>query len=197
MMSPVKWENVDYRECARYVALNWDEYTCNKSKLRRILPHRRSRQGSRPSVKGKNPRGKESGDTEQWIFPSVMLEEWEKKLLVATVVEIATCAMFQKHFYNFGGATYHQKEGGPIGLRGTCAVARLTMQLFDVKWRELIERWRLAIWLVMRYMDDKRIFLPPIRKGWRCTVNGLEYCQRWEEEDRYLSDTQVTKEVLL
>ena len=28
LTSPMKWESVDLLECARYVALNWDEVTC-------------------------------------------------------------------------------------------------------------------------------------------------------------------------
>jgi len=31
------------------------------------------------------------------------------------------------HYYTFGGKTFHQTRGGPIGLRGTCAVARVAM----------------------------------------------------------------------
>ena len=32
-----------------------------------------------------------------------------------------------------------------------------------------------------------------IRKGWRPTSRGLEYCKEWEEEDEYLSSTEVMK----
>ena len=41
MNSPVKWEGVDYAECARYIALNWSEEKCRSSTLRRVLPVRR------------------------------------------------------------------------------------------------------------------------------------------------------------
>ena len=73
------WEEVDYREAARYVVLNWDKEKCNKSSLRRILPRRRGKTGVRPGIKGAGPRGKESGDQEQWIFKKGMkLTEEEK-----------------------------------------------------------------------------------------------------------------------
>ena len=39
---------------------------------------------------------------------------------------------FSHHYYTFGGKIYHQEEGGPIGLRGTCAIARLAMQIFEL-----------------------------------------------------------------
>ena len=50
--SPVTWEGVDYGECARYIALNWDQNQCRGSKLRRILPYRKKKQGTKPSIKG-------------------------------------------------------------------------------------------------------------------------------------------------
>ena len=72
------------------------------------------------------------------MFPHVRLRPNEKRLLVATVAEIATEAMFQHYFYNFGGKQFQQIEGGPIGLRGTCTIARLVMQIFDRKWESLV-----------------------------------------------------------
>ena len=118
-------------ECSRYVALNWNLEQCRNSKLRRILPRRRGKTGTRPGLKGVGPRGKERGDTEQWVFPHVKLEDWEKLELIAVVVELVTTALFNTHFFSFDGKLFHQKGGGPIGLHGTCAVARVVMQMFD------------------------------------------------------------------
>ena len=73
LKSNIKWEGVDYGECARYIVLNWDEEKCRRSALRRVLPVRRSKQGTKPDIKGKGPRGKERGDMEQWVFPPVSL----------------------------------------------------------------------------------------------------------------------------
>ena len=120
-------EGVDYLEGSRYLALNWTQEQCNKSKLRRILPVRRGRSGSRPGLKGAGPQGARRGDQEQWKFPGVELEDWERKEIVAEVVSMAARGMFKHHFYKFAGKTYHQSQGGPIGLRGTCAIARLVM----------------------------------------------------------------------
>ena len=92
-----------------------------------ISPLRRRRTGSRPGVRGKGPMGMGRGDTEQWIFPEVTLTEEKRKLIIAEVWAITTEKMFHHHIYTFGGRTYRQKRGGPIGLRGTCAIARLIM----------------------------------------------------------------------
>ena len=52
--SGMKWEEIDYMEGARYVALNWTE--ARSSGLRRILPRRRYNTGCRPGLRGVGPR---------------------------------------------------------------------------------------------------------------------------------------------
>ena len=150
--SGVTWSNIDYLEATRYIALNWDSQKCSESSLRRVLPRRRGRTGTRPGIKGAGPRGKIRGDQEQWIFdPSIKLSEGEKKEIIATVVCIATEELFKNHFYSFGGVIYHQKGGGPIGLRGTCAVARICMQIYDRKLKTSLDELCLKIWMKKRY----------------------------------------------
>ena len=50
---------------------------------------------------------------EQWVFPRVRMRRDEKRLLVATVIELATEAMFANHFYGFANKKFRQMEGGP------------------------------------------------------------------------------------
>ena len=57
------------------------------------------------------------------------LTEEEKGELIANVVKVATETMFLKHYYCFGGKMFNQMGGGPIGLRGTCAVANYDANL--------------------------------------------------------------------
>ena len=78
LRSTMIFEEFDYMEGARYLALNWSADECRKSRLRRILPIRRGRRGTRPGMRGSGPRGKTKGDQEQWAFPDIVLEEWEK-----------------------------------------------------------------------------------------------------------------------
>ena len=86
--------------------------------------------------------------------------------MIAEVVALAPKAMFENHHYRFGGETYHQAQGGPIGLRGTCAIARLAMQMFDGMWRGRLDLLGIRTWLMLRYVDDSRVALPPIKPGW-------------------------------
>ena len=51
----------------------------------------------------------------------------EKKMIVATIVQIGVLVMMSTHVYSFDGKIFLQQEGGPIGLRSTCAVARVVM----------------------------------------------------------------------
>ena len=113
MGSNMVWEDIDYLEGARYIALNWSEQQCRTSKLRRILPVRRYATGSRPGLRGDGPQGAARGDQEQWVFPSVKLTREERRLVVATVIQLATEAMFRYHFYEFGGKKFQHMGGAP------------------------------------------------------------------------------------
>ena len=158
--------------------------------------NRRGSRGVRPGVRGEGPMGRVPGDQEQWRFPKVVLSEGEKKDLIATVVRIATEFMFRNHIYSFGGKMYKQSKGGPIGLRGTCAIARLVMCMWNSKWIQKMEKSKVRMELAMRYMDDGRAFLFPIKAGWRWGNGDLVYCKKWECEDKELSPVEITRRVL-
>ena len=139
-------------------------------------------------MRGAGPRGKQRGDQEQWEFRGdIILEDWEMKQILAEVIKLATITMFKKHYYSFGGKKYNQKGGGPIGLRGTCAVARLIMQLYDGKWGELLEKLCVKTYTTLRYMDNMRTLLPPFKAGWRWVEGSIKYCIRREKEDVRIS----------
>ena len=131
METKVGFEGVNHQEGARYIVLNCTEQECRLGPLGRVSPRRRFKKETRPGVTGAGPLGAEVGDQEQWKFPRVTLTEREKRLIIATVMRIAVLTLFQTHTYSFGGKYYLQKEGGPIGLRSTCCIARLVMLWWD------------------------------------------------------------------
>ena len=55
---------------------------------------------------------------------------------------------------------------------------------------------KVTLELAMRYMDDGRAFLFPIKSGWRWCMGDLVFCKRWEQEDREISPTERTKRIL-
>ena len=140
MDSEIRWEDVDIMEGCRYIALNWDGNKCRTSSLSRILPVRRAVNGVRPGVRGTGPLGPEVHDQEQWRFQDVVLTEDEKREVIATVISIAVKELFKNHLYSFGNKVYRQSSGGAIGLRATCAIARVTMNVWDKLWGERLRK---------------------------------------------------------
>ena len=105
---------------------------------------------------------------------------------MAKVVQLATTAMFK---YHFAGHKFQQMEGGPFGLHGAFTIARLIMQIFDIKWEELIK-------LYLRYMDDGRLCLHAVKRGWRRVVGRMLYCKKWENEDQTRTLLDITVEAM-
>ena len=167
MRSRITFDGVQYQEGARYIVLNSSEEECRSGPLKRVLPKRRFVNGTRPGVTGAGPMGAESGDQIQWKFRNMELTEFEKKLIIAKVMMIAVKTLFKSHVYSFAGKYFLQKVGGPIGLRSTCAVARLVMLWWDTKLLALVEENNLTLDEKTRYMDDVRLWLQSIRLGWR------------------------------
>ena len=131
--------------------------------------------------------GAERGDQEQWRWPEVTLSKEEKTLIIAEVTKIVTEVMVSNHLYTFGGRKFRQRKGGPIGLRGTCAIARLVMCNWDRRWKTLMEKNRVTLYEYMRYMDDGRSILPAFKHGWRWHEHRLCYSRRWQLEDKHKS----------
>ena len=65
------------------------------------------------------------------VLPWAELTDHEKRMIVATIVKMNT------QIYTWNGETFIQTAGGPIGLRSTCAVARVVMNEWDAKWMEM------------------------------------------------------------
>ena len=47
-----------------------------------------------------------------------------------------------------------------------------------------------------RYMDDGRAFMAPIRPGWRWIEGEMIFKRPWQEEDKYLTGEEITRNVL-
>ena len=196
LRSNVKWTDIDYLEGARFIALNRSAEECRRHKLHKILPVRRKKTGSRPGVTGKGPLGATRGDQEQWRFPSVKLTEEDKLEIIAEVAKIVTEVMFDTHLYSFGGKVFKQRKGGPIGLRGTCALARFIMCHWDLQWKDLLTMNRVTLVDYMRYMDDGRAFLSQIRAGWRWKTGRMRFKKSWREEDKEKTGLEITSAAL-
>ena len=178
MNTTMKFHNINYKEAVRYIALNWTAKQCKMSGLARVLPRRAKVTGTRPGMTGEVPLGPDPGGKEddQWVFPKVCLTDLEKKMIIATVVQIGVVVMFNTHIYQFNQNYYLQKRGGPIGLRATCAVARVCMLHWDGEWLERLASNNIRLEKGARYMDDLRAFLHGLKMGWRWHAGELWWC---------------------
>ena len=165
------------------------------SALSRILPRRvtKGNGGVRPGVSA-DPKKDDNR-----LFPKAERTELEERMQVAMAVQIGVIAVMNTHQYSFNGKTFLQKAGGPIGLRATCAIARVVMNTWDTRWLEKMESNGIKIKTGVRYMDDIRIFLYALRAGWRWWEGSLCYCEVWrlEDESTGTSSTIRTARILV
>ena len=59
-----------------------------------------------------------------------------------------------------------------------------------------MSRNRIYIEKYMRYMDDGRLFIAPIKRGWRWIQGELQYMKRWSGEDSNLTETEDTRRIM-
>ena len=196
--SSLEFEMVDDKEAARYIALNLTSAQVRVHPLRRVLPWRNKKTGTRPIITGPAPMGPEAGEEEQWCFPRVSLTKVERRKLVAEVMRIAVETVFATHLYQFGGRYFHQADGGPIGLRATGAIAKIVMGDWDLKLLKIMMENDVSIEVAARYVDDIRLLLASLKMGWRWNGKQLEFKEIWLEEDRQegLTKTARTANVL-
>ena len=112
-------------------------------------------------------------------------------MVMAEVLRLATELMYETHLYNFNGKSYKQQEGGPIGLRSTCALAKVVMGRWDIKWNKRMAANNIMMEDDGRFVDDARVFMYPVRPGWRWIEGGLWFKKEWEEKDQLLSPTDI------
>ena len=56
----------------------------------------------------------------------------------------------------------------------TANLASVVMNFWDIKWVELLKHERVVFDMHLRYVDDRRLFLPIIDKGWGWMNNILQ-----------------------
>ena len=104
--------------------------------------------------------------------------------------------LFCTHFYSFKGSLYCQMDVGPIGLRSTCAISRVVMARFTVKWKVTIASHNISLELDAMYVDDGRVALYGLRSGWRWHYGGLWFCREWELGDATMPASARTKKAI-
>ena len=184
MESEIEFLNINYKLATKYIAICLTETELMLSPIAKILPRRTTRSGTRPGVTSL------PGNDENWSYPTQEFTKIQRKTIVATMVQIGVLTMMNTHLYEFGGKIFLQKDGGPIGLRATCAVARVVMNFWDAKWMNVMEENQISRDLEDRYMDDIRVILMALKAGWRWLEDGFYWWEEWQEEDMKSEVTQ-------
>ena len=116
--SDLKIQEVEWKDLARYIAMNMDGSEVKNLRLDRLIPVRKYSRGPRPGITSKEAKAKDTDDEEsKWEFPYPDAEpvDWEVTKLVAYAIQIAVEVVFNNYLYSFAGHTYRQVKGGPIG----------------------------------------------------------------------------------
>ena len=87
--------------------------------------------------------------------------------------------------YEFGGETFLQMEGGPIGSRVTMAASRLVMQEWSEGYLDILERSGMRVDVLKGYVDDGRQAGDELRRGTRFNKSRMRFTWRedWERID--------------
>ena len=123
MESSITFNNINYKLARTYIAMNLSKTEQRLSPLYRVLPRRTSRGGTRPGVTA--PVDKD----DHWEFPDVEMTSLEKRMIVATMVQIGVITMFHTHVYSFDGELFLQ-NGPPVNVcSSTCCNGLLGQQM--------------------------------------------------------------------
>ena len=152
--SEIKLEGVDYEEVGMYLAICKESKDLEALKIQELCPKRKHKQGRKPTLTGQavsNPTDRMN----TWHAAEKEPEsEEEKRNLLAEATKVVLKFLLQNHMYSFNEEQKKQKDGGPIGLVLTDAVAKIFMTWWDRKVKEKAEKEGLEILLYKRYVDD-------------------------------------------
>ena len=187
--SDLKFENVNYKKALRYIKIVGGNEHIMGIGLKRLNPKWRGKRESLISVGGEKSR-----EDDMWRDSQREPTESEKKKIVAHVLEIAVLVAMSNHLYNFGGNTYIQASGGPIGMRATASLANVIMKLWDLAWQQIMNEEGIIMDLVMRYVDDCRVFMACLNEGWFWEDGTFKFSwdKRREDLEKKLSGEERT-----
>ena len=202
--SKIVWENIDPKWLCLYIHLNRGEID-GISEIEHLLPKRtpgrRGKEAGLGSLEAKRREVRESGEG-NWVWPAVMPTERETRKLIGMALEIAVKMVFTNFIYTFGGESYLQGFGGPIGARLTMAASRLVMQDWHEHFILRLKESKLFEKLGGLYVDDGRNMYEVFEWGTRFIkeTGTLETLECWKKEDeernrckKELTQTEIQK----
>ena len=184
---PLKVKGFKWKHGTRYIRVN-KHLTGDLSKVAKFLPWRRFSGGVAPGMTSEEANSIDGDVEKQWCFPRCEPNEQEEKEIIARCAEIATRTIFENFCYKFGGKTYQQSDGGPIGARVTMCLARVVMHDWGEQYQMILTKACLRIALLGSYVDDVRQGTTVLRLGMRFDHTAMEF--KWSMEAE-LEDTRL------
>ena len=127
---------------------------------------------------GKNVNNKKETEDDmesQWVFPKREPTDLQKRMIVGRVGEIGLRIVFEHFSYKFGGQSYQQAEGEPIGARATMAAARLVMQSWGEQYLSILLEVGLLVDFLRGFVDDGRQTSTVLKDGLRFNRDEMKF----------------------
>ena len=109
------------------------------------------------------------------------------------MIQVASLVLMQTSCYSFGGKIFLQQSGSGIGLRASACIAKVVMAVWDSLWASIQSGCGFKVNLFMRYIDDLRLYLKPIARGWMWGEKGWYFNK---DSDDLRDEETRTKEEL-
>ena len=168
--SNVRFEGINVKMLAIYLFLVLGRRTMHKLGLGKIIPQRMNNKSQAVSLNASSNR-----DSMEWSMCEDSVTEKVLKAMLAALVKVLTIVLMKSTCYTFGGVIFKQLLGAGIGLRASACLAKLIMGQLDKRWAYIQLSWGLLCLIYLRYVDDMRVFMHPIRRGWTWSDQGWKY----------------------
>ena len=80
-------------------------------------------------------------------------------------------------------------------MRSTASLAAVVMKIWNEAWKKMMKNEELILDLMLRYVDDCRVFLPSLNEGWYWKDDGgfaFSWKKRKEDLESSMTDEQRT-----
>ena len=183
--SPLLMEGFIWRRGMVYIRTNRKLISKIPKEKKKYMPLRKSNNGVEPGMASKSMR-KDTSLENQWYFAHKNPGDKEVKMMIGVVAEIGIRVLWDNYCYDFGGQTFLQGEGGPIGQRPTMAASRLVVNAFFEEYERILLEAGLTITLLKVYVDDGRQVTSLLKQGQRYDKEKKQFTwsREAEEEDR-------------
>ena len=155
-------EEVDIDQLSIYIATNLNKKEIENEGLEKVVHTRK--EGKRAGITNKDIWLTE-GEKCQWEVPERKPTKPEKQKMFAVGICIGIRLVMENHIYRFGGELRRQKEGGPIGVELTGALADLFMLYWDRKFLNRLQEIGIEVKGYTRFKDDTNIMLNPVDRN--------------------------------